>query len=806
MVSTPLTASSLATTSAAALAAMHDVDTFDDDVEMVYESEEAPRTSSGAPKAPTPNPTRVTILTRGSPPSSIALGNGILRQDEHQPPPVDPSNERTVPGAVVSGPRTPASTATLPTVTTGVSTPATPGPDPAALWGAFTDQRAARAQATSKSDVGPHRPSMVELQEILHKHKQGILTYEDLVPVLKHSDRDVVGWLHMETGHHTKTIDVASAIASLLVDNPQPQLVAILPDVIKCERDLSNSMIRWGIASESALQALTGKPFRLRVGRLGSKGSSTAFESFTMMTPHVLDGFFLELPSGLQGRSEERLMFNILARLEPRFLWGSYTCVSKTTGLYDARYRLHFTGPTCPTTLLREGRMVEEIVFQGRRLRAYGKGYFFKDKHLARLDLDALGRSYGLYGASQTPPPPSTTRNQPPQSSQAAKKARTTSPGAVPWTEMRPKRTPRTPKTAKTPAPAPVANPNRPRSSTNIFELLNDCVDLTTVVTDVTHDTTTFKTITPSVHPASGDHPRVTTGEYTTFSEINQGTKGLAEMSLDAILAALTDLNTKASLAPVHLQAEVAVAVTSSRFNLASLVSAGRVDALCSNLQGYPVDFGVQLHRLFVDDRATFDYYVRQRLLHRWLRAAHGGERSFDALYTATFGSAMSAASVDALFASPAFSAGLEPMTTYTEMGDAVELSWMELEMAMAVYEVLLAVHAPLIFLSDVALAASTSTTVDIIASHRGSRCLSTATLSTLWLFGELGQDVKRVMTTLYAGDDDMAMRNSMSAIQLLSDDYVLTATPNNQCMVHLTEPRLVQGDLEATPEVALRG
>ncbi|OQR80579.1 hypothetical protein ACHHYP_17450 [Achlya hypogyna] len=216
---------------------------------------------------------------------------------------------------------------------------------------------------------------MAELEPLLAKHAEGQLTFDDVAPLQRHSSRDVVGWLHMGTGPLTKGIDVSLAIASLLKDNTQPHLGDYLAAIVKCERDTQNNVLRWGLATPEALQGLKGKHLRLRVTRRGSKGSpATTFVSYPMVAPHALDGFYLDVPGGLDGRADERAMFDLFSRMEPRFLWGSYTCVSAATGLADSRYRLHFLNEGVPATLVRNGRMIEELIFHGRRLRVYGKG------------------------------------------------------------------------------------------------------------------------------------------------------------------------------------------------------------------------------------------------------------------------------------------------------------------------------------------------------------------------------------------------------------------------------------------------
>ncbi len=131
--------------------------------------------------------------------------------------------------------------------------------------------------------------------------------------------------------------------------------------------------------------------------------------SFAMTTPHVLDGFYLDIPLGLCGQAEERIMFHIMSSIEPSFLMGNYINVNKDTGMSSSRYRLYFLSPTAPASLTIDGRMVEEIVFMNRCLRVYGKGWFFREKQLKRLDLDIKMQKLGasptpMHPVSQTAP------------------------------------------------------------------------------------------------------------------------------------------------------------------------------------------------------------------------------------------------------------------------------------------------------------------------------------------------------------------------------------------------------------------
>ncbi|ETV90623.1 hypothetical protein H310_14626 [Aphanomyces invadans] len=96
-----------------------------------------------------------------------------------------------------------------------VRTTATRG-DP---WAVFAAQRAAAAQAPRANDIDAHLPSMEDLEPLLVKHAARTLIFEYTLPVEQSDMREIIGWLHMNTGQHTKSISEDAAMASLLHDN-----------------------------------------------------------------------------------------------------------------------------------------------------------------------------------------------------------------------------------------------------------------------------------------------------------------------------------------------------------------------------------------------------------------------------------------------------------------------------------------------------------------------------------------------------------------------------------------------------------
>ncbi|KAF0701443.1 Aste57867_8068 [Aphanomyces stellatus] len=540
---------------------------------------------------------------QNSPPSP----HGENARAAAEPPAVatqDPSPDLLVGSAGVSRAETPARTNNQdqgsPATQPAPPAPPSPATNPADAWAAFAAQRDAATKASRTKDVGNHRPSMADLAPLLAKHAAGNLSFQDTLPLQKHDQREVVGWLHMDTGTHTKSINEDAAMASLLLDNHSTVKGEVLVDVIKCERDLPNRMLRWGIASNDALRQLEGVSLKLRILAAGGKAKSTTMMSFPLSLPHALDGFFLDIPSGLQGHLEERLLFETLQRLEPRFLLGMYTSVSATTGMAGSRYRLHFLGSEIPPSMLVDGRMVEEFIFRGRCLRVYGRGWFFRDKRLARIDLDIpTGKPEPRKPAEPSPHPTHEPLAKP------AKRQKTASKDPNEWSDVRRK------KSSTANLAHPVHTPGRPWASPNAFDALAERWTIRHTAHTATHGANTFETFVPELLGAETDPSIPTMGEYVVCPVPHKGKISHVEMPIDDILAELHSLESQTAAAVAQHPAMVEAATTHAEFDLPLLVKECRVDTICVSMSRSPVDFGLQLHHLFAHDRHTFELLVR---------------------------------------------------------------------------------------------------------------------------------------------------------------------------------------------------
>ncbi|KAF0710358.1 hypothetical protein As57867_005534, partial [Aphanomyces stellatus] len=262
--------------------------------------------------------------------------------------------------------------------------------------------------------------------------------------------------------------------------------------------------------------------------------------------------------------------------------------------------------------------------------------------------------------------------------------------------------------------------PGRPWASPNAFSALIERWSVGYDDYTASHDGVAFPTFVPEPSMLETDHVHPTTSEYVTCQKQHKGKLSRVEVPLDDLIADIQALESQAAAASHYHSSHVEAAVSGSETDLAALVNKGRVDEIGTFMGRRPVDFGIQLHRLFVDDRPTFELLVRQRLLHRWLRATWGGSASFDDLYTKSFGRKMTKDSMVALFSALQASETLKPITSETADGDEVTLTRIELELVLAIVEMLAMAHSPLYYASDAAIMVTTGSTIEAIPTHRG--------------------------------------------------------------------------------------
>jgi hypothetical protein len=121
------------------------------------------------------------------------------------------------------------------------------------------------------------------------------------------------------------------------------------------------------------------------------------------------------------------------------------------------------------------------------------------------------------------------------------------------------------------------------------------------------------------------------------------------------------------------------------------------------------------------------------------------------------------------------------------------------------VAEVLLAVHAPTYYNSDAVIVASTKHPVTALASHLGSRCLSSVSLSAILLDTSFGLLIWNIMEAMYAGEDETS-RHILNTILAFHEAGSIDPTFDNQVMFQPDTQTLMLGDVASAASVAFRG
>jgi hypothetical protein len=533
------------------------------------------------------------------------------------------------------------------------------------------------------------------------------------------------------------------------------------------------------------LKKLKNVSLQIQISRDGAK------LAFSMMEPHVLDGFYLDIPQGLKGHTQERLMYECMSKLEPRFLMGLYPSVSESTGMSASRYRLYFLGDAVPESLMINGRMVEELVFLGRSMRVYGRGWFFRDKALTRIDLDAK-RYQVINTANTTNSASQATHSTPVDDRKKQKRDHHDKPT---WTFISRGKGKR-----KTGADTDISGSTMslPWVSDNMFDALAERVLVETSSDVGTHENIVLTTHAPVVTKAAGKPSLSTTGQFIGGIKASRGVTHRVKIPIDTIIAELEDLQASTLAEAEHHQAQIIEACTIKHFNLEKLILEGRVDTLSSQLQRFPLEFGLQLRSLFQTNIPTFNYFVRQRLLYRWLHATWGGVQSFDQLYQRAFGVKISLEHVQEIFSNPTFSAELKPLQVQLPSGDAYECDRVGVESILALAEVIFSSNAALLYTSDAGIAALTHRPVYAVATHTGHRCLSSETLSTVLMYTDLGTTIWQLLQDIFQRSDDANINNSMATLLAAFEEGSIDILMTSQVMMKDHSPHcyLTHGSL----------
>ncbi|RHY15136.1 hypothetical protein DYB25_000083 [Aphanomyces astaci] len=597
-------------------------------------------------------------------------------------------------------------------------------------WAATTGADMSKPRA---DDIGFHPATDAQLATLLQLQEQGTWSYDAVLALESSPRREAVGHLIMRPGVSTAKVSENRLFQAVLYSSQIPaKLRPLLADIITIRRNPTNHELSWAIASRAALDALQGVSFSIPI-------SKTETKRCVMEAVGPLSGYYLDIVSGFRTLDEERAFCTYVHTIEPRLFYAKAVTEARSTGLQGERFRVFFTGDEPPAFLKQGTRHVEEILVFGRCFRVYAKDWFYQDYRLVRLNLDehAKRNGHNLLPASRSTSSPHPTSTGPqqamPTTHNKSKKMCVVTPPAPKWTKVS-RRTGKRGLDADA-APQPMAS-KRDWVTTNFYTVLDKNVSFrvarTTAVSRGTEITTFMPAIqrSPVTSPAKKslrvDSTKVASGKTTRVSQ-----------TIDQVMTELEALAARTAASAKHHATTVAEELETKRFDLRALVIAGQVDAIARYLEQRPVGFGDQLARLAHDDPSTFNSFCQQRTVQRWLRATFGGTHPFEVIYKNVFGKVFTNAHLSDFMSKAKQAAALPPLPITTDNPNpTTPLERTAAEELLSLAEVLLAVHAPLIYGSDAAITCLAEAPVTSIAMHQGTRALSSATLGAL-LFTE---------------------------------------------------------------------
>ncbi|KAG9415922.1 hypothetical protein AC1031_000307 [Aphanomyces cochlioides] len=175
---------------------------------------------------------------------------------------------------------------------------------------------------------------------------------------------------------------------------------------------------------------------------------------------------------------------------------------------------------------------------------------------------------------------------------------------------------------------------------------------------------------------------------------------------------------------------------------LAQYIQAGEADWIQRDLEDHPIVFRRQLRDLAVSSPHLLLPLVQLRLINRWLRVSQGATLPFPKLYIETFGHSFSLENLQTDFALLDEVSQLDASSIPPNEGSD-DTTPIEVEIILAMAELILGSTAPMIYSSDTALYSLTAQPVFAIPSRFQSRYLASASLRhALWGTTMLGNTV----------------------------------------------------------------
>ncbi|KAH9135032.1 hypothetical protein AeRB84_019367 [Aphanomyces euteiches] len=505
--------------------------------------------------------------------------------------------------------------------------------------------------------------------------------------------------MHMDVGFFINQIDEDRALRAVLHDHRNEGIDEGLADLVQLTANTNSRQLIWGLASLSAIPILENKPFKIPV----KDGTQT----FTMHATSAMDGFFLDILGFDAHREAKSHLWEVL-----------HAAVRRLSPAYTR------TRCRSPPMFKSNCRLIVEIILLGKCYRVYGKDWYNHRKQTQRLDLDILAREKKIPIPGSKPAQTSNNTRQ----TQDGKRQRVEPEPDLPWELVR-----KGAKQGTTDDPLPWVSPN-------MYQSLDERVIVSTK--QVANAAGTDITILPVIFERPDAPTSTPQDAFVSGTKPHRNKAVRTKTSLNTTLDELAALDTAVAEAQASFENACVIAASKTKIKLAQYIQAGEADWIQRDLEDHPIVFRRQLRDLAVSSPHLLLPLVQLRLINRWLRASQGATLPFPKLYTETFGHSFSLENLQTDFTLLDDASQLDASSTppNESSGDTTPI---EVEIILAMAELILGSTAPMVYSSDTALYSLTAQPVFAIPSRFQSRYLASASIRhALWGTTMLGSTV----------------------------------------------------------------
>ncbi|CAK4098096.1 unnamed protein product, partial [Aphanomyces euteiches] len=558
------------------------------------------------------------------------------------------------------------------------------------VWGFQREQRRQAETGKSNHDIGFQRPTMELMRPVLALLDKGGVTGGELFdayePLRRDPNRPIVGYLRIPTGRHTNSIEESKALKAILFDNHQNGTTQSLADLVQIRKDLANQQLILAMSSLESIDRITGAAFKLPV--------RDGHQTFTAESSHAMDGFYIDILDFAHDRAAERYLWTIMAAWNAPPIAGGYAHVSASLGAKTSRYRLTFARDDAPPLLYTNGRLVDEIIFQGKCYR----------KALQRTDLDIAAKEKRI----TLPNSQASSDSQASRSTSDNKCQRlATPPKPNPWRRV------------QSGAKDQESSTPQPWTSPNIFDVLRQHVVVTPMLISTADGTT--KMIVPQILSPPDAPQRAAEDAFVGGTKVESSKANSRRLTVKPKQA--EDICNR------ERDCKRAIGFSLSRY-----ITEGEADWIQRELESNPINFGHQLSSLVKEAPTLLPQFIRLRLLCRWFRATWGSATPFCKLYRNMFGHKFSLDLLQDDFNDVRSSSDLVDHSHELDDDEVCVLA-SDAEAILSLGEVVLGTLAPLYYKSDAALNVATNFPIFSIPTRGGNRLLAST-------------NIKQVLTT----------------------------------------------------------